>query len=115
MKRQLIDVNNGPKIQKEKEIVKEMIELYCSKKHQHEGVCKSCEELKNYALLRLSLCQFGEEKTACSNCKVHCYKPKYREKMKVVMRFAGPWMLLYHPVYSVLHLLNGWGSRTKNR
>jgi hypothetical protein len=26
--------------------------------------------------------------------------------MKSVMRYSGPWMLLYHPVYSVKHLLN---------
>jgi hypothetical protein len=31
MKTQLVDVNNGPNIQKEKEIVKQMIELYCRK------------------------------------------------------------------------------------
>jgi hypothetical protein len=115
MKTQLVDVNNGPNIQKEKEIVKQMIELYCRKKHHDVSLCKECEDLKNYALLRLSLCRFGEEKTACSNCKVHCYKPKYRQKMKDVMRFAGPWMMLYHPVYSMQHLLNGMGNRKQER
>jgi superfamily II helicase len=106
MTRHLNDLNKGPNIQKEKEIVKEMIDLYCRKKHHQNELCKECQVLKNYALTRLSLCRFGEEKTACSNCKVHCYKPIYRDKMKVVMRTAGPWMLLYHPIYTVKHLLN---------
>ncbi len=106
MSRQLVELNNGPNIQKEREIVKQMIELYCKRKHHSDKLCKDCQELKDYAFLRLSLCRFGEEKTACSNCKVHCYKLKYRQKMKAVMRYSGPWMMLYHPVYSVKHLLN---------
>ncbi|WML38486.1 nitrous oxide-stimulated promoter family protein [Neobacillus sp. OS1-2] len=106
MKARLIEPNNGRKVQKEKEIVRQMIVLYCRKNHHHNVLCKECLDLKNYALLRLSFCRFGEEKTACSNCKVHCYKPKYRQKMKAVMRYSGPWMMLYHPIYSVKHLLN---------
>jgi hypothetical protein len=104
MKKQL---NNGPNIQKEKEMVTKMIDLYCRKKHHHgQELCMECQDLKTYAHMRLSLCRFGEEKSACSNCLVHCYKPTYRIEMKSVMRFSGPWMLLYHPVYSIKHLLN---------
>ena len=99
-------LNNGPNIQKEKETVTKMIDLYCRKKHHNRELCEECTDLKNYALKRLSLCPFGEEKTACSNCRVHCYKPEYRQRIKEVMRYAGPWMLLYHPVYAVKHLLN---------
>ncbi|WP_342429410.1 nitrous oxide-stimulated promoter family protein [Neobacillus sp. FSL H8-0543] len=106
MTRQLSDLNNGPKVQKEKEMVTQMIELYCRKKHHHEKLCKECQTVKIYAHRRLSLCRFGEEKSACSNCSIHCYKPKYRDRMKTIMRFSGPWMLLYHPIYSIKHLLN---------
>lgn len=106
MTKQERKLNNGPNIQKEKETVSEIIRLYCRKKQHKQELCKECLDLKAYALKRLSLCQFGEEKSACSNCTVHCYKPEYRQKMKDVMRYSGPWMLLYHPVYSVKHLLN---------
>ncbi|WP_332237750.1 nitrous oxide-stimulated promoter family protein [Sporolactobacillus sp. KGMB 08714] len=98
-------LNNGPVIQKEKETVAKMIEIYCRRKHHRKELCDECLDLKNYALKRLSYCRFGEEKTACSNCKVHCYKPIYREKIKAVMRYAGVWMLLEHPVFSIRHLL----------
>jgi predicted amidophosphoribosyltransferase len=100
------ELNNGPVVQKEKETVTKMIYLYCKKKHHHEELCAECQDLKDYALKRLSLCRFGEDKTACSNCPVHCYKPEYRQKIKAVMRYSGPWMLVYHPVYAVKHLLN---------
>lgn len=99
-------VNEGPNIRKEMETVSKMIEIYCHRKHHSKELCEECSDLMNYALKRLSLCRFGEEKTACSNCKIHCYKPVYRENIKKVMRYSGPWMVLYHPVYSIKHLLN---------
>ncbi|WP_062352818.1 nitrous oxide-stimulated promoter family protein [Bacillus kwashiorkori] len=99
-------LNNGPKVQKEKTIVAEMIHIYCRKKHHQEELCADCLDLKNYAHKRLSSCRFGEEKSACSNCRIHCYKPEYREKIKSIMRFSGPRMLFHHPFYSIKHLLN---------
>jgi hypothetical protein len=101
VKRQL---NDGPKIRREKEIVTKMIRIYCMKKHHHKALCETCQDLNNYACNRLSLCQFGEDKTACAKCPVHCYKPDYRVKIKEVMRFSGPWMLLYHPIESIRHI-----------
>lgn len=46
-----------------------------------------------------------ETKTLCSNCKVHCYKPEMREKIRAVMRFSGPRMMFRHPVTAVCHVL----------
>lgn len=107
MSRRRRELNNGPNIRKEKEIVSKMISIYCSRVHRHEQLCEECNNLEKYAHQRLSLCRFGEEKTACSNCKIHCYKPVYRDQIKKVMRYSGKWMLLYHPLYSIKHLLNG--------
>lgn len=70
-------LNNGPVIRKEKETVTKMIEIFCRKKHHQKELCDSCRDLNNYALKRLSYCRFGENKSACSNCKVHCYSPVY--------------------------------------
>ena len=104
MIKQTRERNNGPKIQKEKETVTKMIEVYCRRKHHHRNLCEECQDLQEYAMKRLSFCQFGEEKSFCSYCPVHCYKPEYREKIKQVMRYSGPWMLLYHPVLAVKHV-----------
>ena len=47
-----------------------------------------------------------ETKTFCSNCKVHCYRPDMRERIRAVMRFSGPRMLLYHPITGIRHFLD---------
>lgn len=98
--------NIDDKREREKKIVSQMIALYCRKKHHHpDGLCKECAELDTYARMRSDKCPFMETKTFCSNCKVHCYKPEMREKIREVMRFSGPRMLLYHPVVAVRHLI----------
>ena len=94
------------KREREKQVVTLMIQIYCHRHHgTKEGLCPSCRQLANYAAQRCDRCPFMESKTFCSNCKVHCYAPKMREEIRQVMRFSGPWMLLYHPVLAVRHLI----------
>ncbi len=93
------------KREQEKELVSLMIRIYCRKKHSGKPLCKECAELENYAHSRSDKCPFMENKTFCSNCKVHCYKPEMREKIREVMRFSGKRMLFYRPVTAVRHLI----------
>ena len=104
------DVNE--KREQEKEMVSLMIRLYCRKKHGTRGeLCQSCAGLDAYARLRSDKCPFIETKTFCSNCKVHCYKPEMREKIREVMRFAGPRMIFHHPIAAMRHVIES--SREK--
>lgn len=89
----------------EKEVVKRMIRLYCRKKEKNETFCPSCEELLHYAHKRLDRCPFGEQKGACKKCPIHCYQPAMRQKMKEIMRYSGPRMLLYAPWMAIQHLI----------
>ncbi len=94
------------KREREKEMVSLMIALYCRKNHgSKEGLCPQCAELNQYARMRSDKCPFMETKTFCSNCKVHCYKPDMREKIRQVMRFSGPRMIFYHPVSALEHVI----------
>lgn len=90
----------------EKKLVSEMIALYCRKQHHSPRgtLCPDCAALHDYALARIDRCPFMETKTFCSACKVHCYQPAMREKIRAVMRWAGPRMLPRHPVLSIQHL-----------
>lgn len=90
--------------EREKRIVLQMIRLYCRKKHGCSDLCEECAALADYAAQRSGHCSFGENKTFCSNCKVHCYQPKMRESIRKVMRFSGPRMLFYHPALTLCHL-----------
>lgn len=98
--------NINSKRENEKKLVCEMITLYCRKNHNSgKTLCEACEELKKYACLRSDLCPFMENKTFCSNCKVHCYKPEMRERIRKVMRYSGPRMIFHHPVIAVRHVI----------
>lgn len=91
---------------REKELVSQMIRLYCRKQHHEKsGLCPECAALDAYARARSDKCPFMETKTFCSNCRVHCYKPEMREKIRQVMRFSGPRMIFHHPVTAVRHVI----------
>ena len=93
------------RIEREKQTIKLMVVLYCKKKHGTKGeLCAECREFLEYAHKRLSFCKFGEEKSTCSRCPIHCYKKDM--KAKEVMKFSGPRMLLYKPSEVVRHALN---------
>ena len=94
------------KRRREKAMVNDMIAPYCRKKHgTRGGLCPDCAALAAYAEQRSDRCPFMETKTFCSNCKVHCYKPEMREKIREVMRFSGPRMLLVHPAAAIRHVI----------
>lgn len=95
------------RIEREKKTIKLMVEIYCKKNHGGRGeLCEECRELLEYAEKRLTLCKFGEEKSTCSRCKVHCYKKDMKEKVKKVMKFSGPRLLIYNPKELIRHMLN---------
>ena len=101
------------KREREKRIVSLMIAIYCRAKHGRRGLCPDCAALDAYARLRSDRCPFMETKTFCSNCRVHCYRPDMREKIRAVMRFSGPRMLFYHPVMAIRHVIES--KREKKR
>ena len=93
------------KREREKELVSQMIALYCRKKHGGKALCPDCEALDSYARRRSDKCPFMETKTFCSNCRVHCYRPEMRERIRAVMRFSGPRMIFHHPVTALRHVI----------
>ena len=78
----------------------------CQVGHGGPGLCGECRELLEYSLARLEHCKFGNAKTKCHKCPVHCYRPDMREKIRTVMRFSGPRMLLYHSLEAQRYLFS---------
>ena len=100
--------NEHHRMNRERKTVKEMIKLFCKNKHNSRiESCKDCNELLEYAMLRLDKCPYQENKPTCSNCSIHCYNPEFRTKIRAVMRYSGPRMLFKHPILAIRHLIDG--------
>ena len=74
---------------REQRVVEQMIRLYCRHKEGHATLCPTCRR-----------------------CPIHCYRPAMRERIRCIMRWAGPRMLLYHPLAALRHL---WDERPRRR
>jgi len=99
----------GKRLNREWGTLEAMIGIYCRDRHgATAGLCVECQELLDYAGVRLERCRFGAEKPTCAKCPVHCYQRTRREQVKTVMRYAGPRMLWEHPVMSLRHWLDGF-------
>lgn len=101
-----------PRLQREQATFITMLRMYCHDHHggaaaqaDAEGLCPECAGLLAYSRKRLAGCPFGPEKPTCTNCQIHCYGPQQREATRVVMRYAGPRMLLRHPILAIAHLM----------
>ncbi|MDO5545826.1 MAG: nitrous oxide-stimulated promoter family protein [Eubacteriales bacterium] len=93
------------KREREKQLVCQMIALYCRKNHGGKTLCPDCAALNAYARNRSDKCPFMETKTFCSNCRVHCYKSEMQAKIRGVMCFSGPRMIFYHPIVAIRHAI----------
>lgn len=98
-------------LEREKQTISSMLRIFCRDHHgRRPQLCNECQALSDYALGRLDHCPFGEAKTTCFQCPVHCYKPAMREEVKKVMRYAGPRMIYHHPWMALRHRWHGlWG------
>jgi len=111
------------RIEIEKETITQMIVIYCKGHHKEEWkkkkrelqmnensyrknccLCEQCFELHEYSMERLANCKFANEKKFCSQCTIKCYHPKYKDKIKEVMKYSGPRILSHHPVLVIKHM-----------
>ena len=109
------DRGRYPRLARELATLSAMVGIYCRGHHlaqrtPPEGLCAECRNLLAYATRRLDRCVFGDDKPTCAGCKVHCYNADMRERVRVVMRYAGPRMPWRHPLLALAHLVDGRGK-----
>lgn len=98
---------SGQRLEREQKTIAAMLAIYCRDHHGgRRELCEDCAGLLDYARRRLERCPFQEEKPACNRCEVHCYSAGRRERVRAVMRYAGPRMILPHPILSLWHLID---------
>ncbi len=94
-------------LDQELKTVQAMLKIYCKAHHPlNYQQCTLCAELERYARMRLDRCPYGQNKPTCNQCPIHCYKPEFKQRMRDVMRYAGPRMLVTHPILALRHLIN---------
>lgn len=101
--------------EREKRTISNMVAIYCAGNHEAtartetshagEALCSACKAIDDYCVLRTERCRSMAHKTSCEECGNHCYAPAEREQIRAIMRYAGPRMILHHPVAAVRHLL----------
>ncbi len=101
-----------PRLSREMKTMAVMLRIYCQDHHadaarDRDRLCEACAGLFDYARKRLAGCPYGSDKPTCANCQIHCYGPQQREQTRVMMRYAGPRMLLRHPVLAIAHVIDG--------
>lgn len=94
---------------RQKRVLGRMLHIYCRAVHKPKtgatpSLCGECRALYEYAVRRLEKCPHGHGRKSCRKCGIHCYAPAEREAIRAVMRYAGPRMLLYHPLDALRHL-----------
>ena len=97
------------RVGREVKTIEVMVDIYCQRNHSPESVpCEECRDVLRYARKRIDHCPFLSNKPTCANCPIHCYKPGQRARAKMIMRYAGPRMLLRHPYLTIRHQLDGF-------
>jgi hypothetical protein len=96
------------RIAREKQTIGIMIRMFCDDHHSDTDTpCAECGELQTYATGRIDKCPYHFDKPTCVNCVIHCYRPAMRDRVREVMRYAGPRMMARHPYLAVMHLIDG--------
>jgi len=77
---------------REAKTLTKFINIFCRQIHHCGLLCPECSDLLAYAKNRLSHCPY-DPKPKCKYCKTHCYAPRYRAKIREVMKFSGMYMV----------------------
>jgi len=103
------------RIAREEKTIIVMIGMFCRDNHGSKILCEDCVGVQDYAIKRLEYCPFQDGKTTCVQCPIHCYKPDMREKIRVIMRYSGPRMVVRHPILAIMHLWDGFRKKPVTR
>jgi len=110
---------------KDLKVLGDFIAVYCREHHREEPkapfiikderllkalgdrnpeLCRDCSRLLKHGTAKLLLCPY-DPKPTCRKCETHCYAPGYRERIREVMRFSGPYMVKHGRLDLILHYL----------
>ena len=98
------------RLTRESKTVGAMVRIYCQG-HGHQipvadadkRLCYECQKSLSYASYRILKCPYKADKPSCKVCVIHCFAEPQKTAIKKIMVYAGPRMLLKHPLLSLWH------------
>jgi hypothetical protein len=89
-------------------LIGKFVEVYCAGKHRtveraplslpadmgERTLCPECRSFFEYAITKRLKCPLEAEKPSCKHCRIHCYDPLHREKVREIMSYAGRRLML---------------------
>jgi hypothetical protein len=83
---------------RELKTIRVMVQMYCRDHHgSPDPQCRALRRADGVRGARLERCVFGDAKPTLHQLHRPLLHPERREEVRVVMRYAGPRMLLRHP------------------
>jgi hypothetical protein len=93
------------------------VEVYCSGKHcgavmssfvlpaglGSRTICTECASFLEYAVVKRLNCPLEAEKPSCKHCRIHCYAPQQRDKVREMMSYSGRNLMLQGRLDYLLH------------
>ena len=95
---------------REFKMIAAMLRMYCRTHHNLKDTLRSASNVPSFARLcapALGALRVRRGQPTCAKCTVHCYKASMRERVRVVMRWAGPRMLWHHPLLAIRRMIDG--------
>jgi hypothetical protein len=98
-------------------LIGKFVEVYCNCKHcdaemssfvlpaglDSRMVCQECASFLEYAITKRLNCPLEAEKPSCKHCRIHCYTPQQREKVREIMSYSGRKLMLQGRLDYVWH------------
>ena len=103
--------------EREKLTIRNMIGIYCrGHRHSASGSCPDCGSMLRYAQERIDSCPYnGSAKPVCGLCRTSCFTPDSHRRFCEIMKYAGPRMMVRHPVQTLAHLWDAVRGRRGER
>ena len=94
-------------LEKDRKTLEAIGRIYCQAHHEGPrdaaGLCPSCRGTVDDTLARTTSCPYGHQAN-CQDCDIHCQRGEARDRIREIMRYAAPRMLLRHPLMTLDYL-----------
>ena len=95
-------------LEKDRATVEAIGRIYCKRYHREaskdvSGLCESCRRAVDLTVDRAQACPNNHEEN-CEDCAIKCQRGDDQKRIKEIMRYSAPRMLVRHPLMTIEYL-----------